>query len=132
MSFDQASLEKLAKNYTDAWNSKVPENVASFHAPSSQIIINRGDPSVGHEGLTEMAAGFHADVPDLLLHNDGIRASGNHVVYMWTFTGHHSETKNPLRVSGWEEWELGDDMKITSSLGWFDADEYQLQVDGKA
>ena len=130
MSFDRASLEDLAARYTAAWNSKVPENVAAFHAPTSEISINRGVPSVGHDGVTAMAAGFHADVPDLFLQNDGIRAAGNHVVYMWTFTGHDAQTKNPLRISGWEEWDLDEDMKVTSALGWFDADDYQSQVDG--
>lgn len=130
MPYTQSELDDLARRYTDAWNSKVPENVASFHAPSSRIVINRGEPSEGHEGLTAMAAGFHADVPDLQLTCDGIRAAGTHVVFMWTFTGHHAETGNPLNVSGWEEWELNDEMKVTSSLGWFDGDEYDRQVTG--
>ncbi|RZW12885.1 MAG: nuclear transport factor 2 family protein [Desulfobulbaceae bacterium] len=132
MSFDQKSLEDLASSYTKAWNSKVPENVAACHVPDSRITINLGEPSIGHEGLTAMAAGFHADVPDLVLQNEGIRSAGSHVVYLWRFTGHHAETGNPLNVGGWEEWELNDDMKITSSLGWFDADDYQRQVDGSA
>jgi hypothetical protein len=130
MSFDQASLDDLATRYTDAWNSKVREAVAAFHAPSSRIIINNGEPSEGHDGLTAMAAGFHADVPDLVLQNDGIRGAGSHVVYMWTFTGHDANTGNPLCIRGWEEWELDEDMKVTSALGWFDADDYQRQVDG--
>ena len=130
MSFDQSSLDDLAARYTDAWNSKVPENVAAFHVSSSQISINCGEPSVGHVGLTAMAAGFHADVPDLVLQNDGIRSAGNHVVYMWTFTGHDAQTGNPLNISGWEEWDLDENMKVTSALGWFDADDYQRQVDG--
>ena len=49
---------------------------------------------------------------------------------MWTFTGHHAETGNPLHVQGWEEWELGEDMKVTSALGWFDGEEYDRQVAG--
>lgn len=77
-----------------------------------------------------MAAGFHADVPDLHLRNDGIRAAGDHVVYLWTFTGHDAQTGNPLNISGWEDWDLDEDMMITSALGWFDADDYQRQVDG--
>ena len=100
MSFDQTSLDDLAVRYTDAWNSKVPENVAAFHVSSSQIFINRGEPSVGHEALTAMTAGFHADVPDLVLQNDGIRSAGDHVVFMWTFTGHDAQTGNPLNISG--------------------------------
>ncbi len=130
MSYDQARLEDLATRYTEAWNSKDPKRVSAFHLPSSRISINRGEPSVGHDGLTAMAAGFHADVPDLCLRNDGIRPAGNHVVYMWTFTGHDAQTGNPLEISGWEEWDLDENMKVTSALGWFDADDYQRQVDG--
>ena len=130
MSFNQSNLENLAAKYTDAWNSKVPENVAHCHVSTSKIIINRGEPSVGHEELTAMAAGFHADVPDLTLQCDGIRSAGNHVVYLWTFTGHHAETGNPLSITGWEEWELNEEMEITSSLGWFDAEDYDRQVQG--
>lgn len=129
MSFDQASLDALAAKYTNAWNSKIPENVAAFHNSSSQVSINRGEPSVGHDGLTAMAAGFHADVPDLVLQCDGIRYAGNHVVFLWTFTGHDAQTGKPLKVRGWEEWELDANMKVTSALGWYDADDYQRQVD---
>jgi hypothetical protein len=128
MSFSQNDLSELATRYTEAWNSKVPENVANCHVASSSIIINRGEPSASHSGLTEMAVGFHTDVPDLVLQNDGIRAAGNHVVFMWTFTGHHAETGSALIVSGWEEWELDDEMKITSSLGWFDGADYERQI----
>lgn len=130
MSFNQSDLNNLATRYTEAWNSKSPEAVAAFHTTDSSIIINRGEPSAGYDALVEMAAGFHGDVPDLVLTNDGIRAAGGHVVFMWTFTGHHAETGNPLDISGWEEWELNEDMKITSSLGWFDGEDYERQVAG--
>ena len=130
MSFTKSELDDLAKRYTEAWNSKVPESVAAFHAPTSSIVINRGEPSEGHEGLAAMAAAFHADVPDLHLTCNGIRGAGKHVVYMWTFTGHHAQTGNPLNVEGWEEWELDDGMKVTSALGWFDGEEYDRQVAG--
>lgn len=47
MSFSQSELDDLAQRYTDAWNSKVPEQVAAFHRPNSSIVINRGEPSKG-------------------------------------------------------------------------------------
>ena len=50
--FSQSQLDALAQRYTDAWNSKVPENVARFHTAESRIVINRGEPSLGHAGLT--------------------------------------------------------------------------------
>ena len=101
-----------------------------MHIASSSITINHGEPSKGHAGITEVAVGFHTDVPDLELCCDGIRGAGSHAVYLWTFTGHHAETGNPLKVEGWEEWDLDEDMKITSLLGWFDAEEYARQVAG--
>lgn len=75
-----------------------------------------------------MAAGFFADVPDLTLVCDGVRCAGDHVVYLWTFTGTHSGTTNPLRVVGWEEWDLDADLKVKASRGWFDADDYGRQT----
>lgn len=110
-----------------AWNAL---RLAAFHVSTTSIIINRGEPSVGHVGVTEIAAGFHADVPDLRLVCDGVRGAGSHVIYLWTFTGHHAETGHPLNVSGWEEWELDENGKVTSSLGWFDGEEYDRQVAG--
>lgn len=35
-----------------------------------------------------MAEGFYADVPVLDLTCDSIRCSGNHTLFVWTFTGH--------------------------------------------
>ncbi len=75
-----------------------------------------------------MAAGFFADVPDLKLVCDGVRCAGNHVAYLWTFTGTHASTGNSLRVVGWEEWDVGSDQKIAASLGWYDAEDYARQT----
>jgi hypothetical protein len=77
-----------------------------------------------------MAAGFYADVPDLSLVCDGLRIAGDHVVYLWTFTGTHAATGNPLTVVGWEEWDVDPENRVTSSRGWFDADEYARQSAG--
>ena len=77
-----------------------------------------------------MAAGFFADVPDLSLTCDGLRIAGDHVAYLWTFTGHHAQTRNPLRIIGWEEWDLDSEGKVTASRGWYDAADYARQVAG--
>jgi len=125
------AVKEMAHAYTAAWNSKSPEAVASFYAENGQIIINRGEPWIGRSGIQEMAAGFYNDVPDLSLTCNDIRCAGAHAVYVWTFTGHHAETGRQLIVRGWEEWELGDDLKVKASLGWFDAEEYARQVEGR-
>jgi hypothetical protein len=50
------------------------------------------------------------------------------MVYAWTFEGHHGETGKLVRFSGWEEWDLDDDLKVTKSLGWYDVEDYNRQV----
>ena len=129
MPIDPNAVAQMAQNYTAAWNSKSAEAVASHYAEDSQIVINRGEPWKGRPGIVRMASSFFADVPDLSLRCDAIRCAGSHVIYVWTFTGHDAKTGNPLTVRGWEEWELGDDLKVKASLGWFDADDYALQVE---
>ena len=118
----------LALAYTAAWNTGRPEAVAVFFVPDGTITINQGEPWHGREGIAQMAAGFFADVPDLCLTCDGLRAAGDHVAYLWTFKGTHAGTGNPLTVTGWEEWDLVGEGRIRRSLGWFDADDYARQA----
>lgn len=128
MAITQPEAERLARDYTAAWNSGDPGKVAAFFAPDGGIIINRGIPWEGRDGVTAMAAGFYADVPDLTLVCDGVRALGDHMVYLWTFTGTHAGTGKALRISGVEEWDLGADLKVTASRGWFDPGEWARQT----
>ena len=128
---DTKSVAKMAANYAAAWNSKSAEAVASFYAEDGEIIINNGDPWRGRSRVQEMASGFYADVPDLTLNCDDVRCAGSHVIFVWTFTGHDATSGNSLNIRGWEEWELGDDLKVKASRGWFDAEDYRRQVEGK-
>jgi len=127
---DHAAATALSEAYTAAWNSGSAEAVAAFYAEDGGIVINRGEPWLGRDRVTAMAAGFFADVPDLALICDGVRAAGDHVAYLWTFTGHHAGTKAPLRIVGWEEWDLDADGKVKASRGWYDAEDYARQVGG--
>ncbi|MGD9904210.1 MAG: ester cyclase [Vicinamibacterales bacterium] len=124
-------VRAMAAAYTAAWNSGDADAVAAFYAPEGQIVINRGQPWVGHRGVAAMAAGFFADVPDLALTCDDVRCAGDHVAYVWTFTGTHAATGNPLRVSGWEEWDLDPELKVVASRGWYDATDYERQAKGQ-
>ena len=130
MGVSNTEIENIAKEYAAAWNSKSASSVASFYALNGEIVINNGEPWSGRSKVQEMAAGFYADVPDLTLECDEIRAAGSNAIFVWTFTGHDATTGNPLRIAGWEEWVLSDDLKVIKSKGWFDADDYARQVAG--
>jgi uncharacterized protein (TIGR02246 family) len=124
------SIAATVAAYTAAWNSGSAEAVASYYAETGGIVINRGTPWTGRAGVQAMAEGFFADVPNLNLTCDGVRIAGDHVAFLWTFTGHHAETRNLLRIAGWEEWDLDGEGKVIASRGWFDAAEYDRQVAG--
>jgi uncharacterized protein (TIGR02246 family) len=130
MALDDAIVRTIADAYTAAWNSGSAEAVSEFYTEDGRIVINRGSPWEGRHGVTQMAAGFFTDVPGLALVCDGVRVAGNHVVYLWTFTGTHASSGRALRVSGWEEWDLDAEHKVKASLGWFDADDYARQTSG--
>ena len=131
MTIAQEEAVKLAEAYTAAWNTGSSEAVAGFFAAQGGIVINNGEPWTGRAGVQKMAEGFFAEVPDLSLVCDCVRSAGDHVVYLWTFTGTHAGTKNPLRIVGWEEWDIDQDHKIASSRGWFDAADYTRKVAGR-
>jgi hypothetical protein len=75
-----------------------------------------------------MAAGFYAEFPDLIVHLDDIRAAGSQAIFVWTLEGTHAGIGNRVKVQGWEEWTLSDDCLVASSLGRFDAAEYDRQI----
>jgi uncharacterized protein (TIGR02246 family) len=127
---DRGNVCALANAYAEAWSARSPEAVASFFAPDGQISINRSEPTKGRDAIAQMAAGFYAELPNMIVRCDGVRASGSHALLLWTFEGHHARTHNFVRVVGWEEWEFNEAMKIESSLGWYDAADYDRQIRG--
>ncbi len=128
MSLPPDAIKTNAADYAAAWSGGDPQAVASFYAEDGVISINRGDPIAGRAAVAEIAAGFYAEFPDLVVHLDHLRIAGSHVMFGWTLEGTHSETKNFIRVPGWEEWELDAAGKVTQSRGWYDAAEYDRQI----
>ncbi len=124
-------LQTLATEYAAAWSSGHPGSVADFFTPDGQISINQGEPSTGTQAITELAAGFHAEFPDLEVRCDLMRCAGQHAVFVWTLEGHHAETKNHVVVGGWEEWEFDENLKVRKSKDWFDTEDYQRQIAGE-
>lgn len=123
-----ATIDQIAAAYAAAWSSKSPQAVASFFADDGWITINGGAASQGRAAIAEMAAGFYAEFPDLVVLCDAVRIAGDHAAFFWTLEGHHAETGRFVRTAGWEEWNLDAQMQVTASLGWFDAADYERQI----
>ena len=130
--FGEPSFRDFATRYTAAWCSQNAANVASFFAADGSLKINEAKPSVGGAAITEAAQSFMTAFPDLRVAMDQlIVLDSRHATYHWTLTGTNAGpggTGNVVRVSGFEEWEIGDDDLIMTSLGHFNADEYARQL----
>ena len=102
--------------------------MADRYAQHTIMVMNGGDPLNSRAEIADMAAGFMADIPDLVLTLDSVLAADRHMIYAWTLQGQHVKTGNRIHFSGWEEWDLDDNLKVTKSLGWYDAADYERQV----
>lgn len=126
------AVQAMAKAYTEAWCSGDPTAVANHYAEDGAIIINAGTPHAGREAITAMAAAFHAAFPGMKVICDDVRSNGSHAIFVWTLEGTHGESGNFVRLQGWEEWDLTDDLKVAASRGWFDAEDEARQIAGSA
>lgn len=126
-----ANLKKtIAAQYTAAWNSQDPASVAEFFAEDGTLFVN-GAPSNGREAITELVGGFMTAFPDMKLSMDALEINPDQVIFHWTFVGTNTGpggTGNAVRFSGYEEWTLGKGGLITTSLGHFDNQDYQDQL----
>ena len=122
------SIQEIAEAYSQAWSSGNPEAVVSFYRDDGKIIINRGEPIEGRAALLDMVSGFYGEFPGLTVRLEHLRIAGDHVMFGWVLEGKHAETGNQVAVPGWEEWDLDENLKVKTSLGWFDSVEYERQI----
>jgi predicted ester cyclase len=129
------TLTAFAHRYTAAWCSQNAASVASFFAPGGSLQVNDGAPAVGRDAITAVAQGFMTAFPDLRVLMDDLVVQGDSVTYRWTLVGASTGpggTGRAVRISGFEEWSIGADGLIARSLGHFDSEDYQRQLEGGA
>jgi nuclear transport factor 2 (NTF2) superfamily protein len=131
---DQSEYDKMlvfGQKYTDAWNSKVPEKMASCYAEDGILVVNKGTPAVGRKQLAETAQSYMEAFPDLELTMDSLTKENGNYRYYWTFKGTNSGpngTGNKVDFSGFEEWTMHDQGLVQKSIGTYDAKEYERQL----
>jgi hypothetical protein len=131
MTLDRDQLRAFAQRYTAAWCSQDPTQVADHYAPEGSLSINGGPPAVGRAALTEVARSFMTAFPDLQVLMDDVVVRDGGIEYHWTLIGTNSGpggTGNKVRISGFEEWTIGDDGLIAESQGHYDQAEYDRQL----
>ena len=130
--YDQ--MVEFGQKYTDAWNSKQPDKMASFYAEDGILTVNNGKPAVGRKELAETAQSYMEAFPDIELTMDSLTVENGNYRYYWTFKGTNTGsggTGNKVDFSGFEEWTMNDQGLVQKSIGTYDAEEYQSQLKGK-
>ena len=125
-------LRDFARHYTEAWCSQNPARVAENYARDGSLTINDGPSSVGRAAITEAARSFMVAFPDMQVLMEDLLVRGENAEYHWTLVGTNSGpggTGHRVRISGFEEWTIGDDGLIAASLGRYDQAEYDRQVE---
>jgi len=131
MTPDPDQLLDFARRYTEAWCSQDPPSVAEHYAPEGSLTINGGTPSAGRAAITEAARSFMSALPDMRLLMDDLVVQDGSIEYHWTLFGTNTGpggTGNCVRISGFEEWTIGDDGLIAESQGHYDQAEYDRQL----
>jgi len=126
-----SELTSFATRYAGAWSGQDPDALASFYEKGGSLTVNDGDPSVGHGAIAATARGFMEAFPDMVVTMDSVEHDGNRVVFNWTWTGTNTGpggTGRAVRISGFEEWEMGAAGLIASSKGHYDEARYRRQM----
>jgi nuclear transport factor 2 (NTF2) superfamily protein len=125
-------VRAFATRYTEAWCSGDPARVAAHYAPDGSLAINGGEPAVGREAVSEVARSFMAAFPDMqVLMDELVVGEEGRAEYHWTLVGTNTGpggTGKPVRISGFEEWTIGDDGLVAESQGQYDEAEYDRQL----
>jgi hypothetical protein len=130
----ESRLVEFATRYTAAWCSRDASRVAAFYAESGALAINDGAAAVGRHAVAAAAQSFMTAYPDLVVKFDRLEPRGNRVLYHWTFVGTNSGpggTGNQVRISGYEDWNIGAEGLIVDSRGRYDAQDWERQVQGR-
>jgi predicted ester cyclase len=129
---DISKFVDFATRYTAAWCSQNAASVASFFDETGSLKINQAHPSVGRAAITEAAQGFMTAFPDMVVNMESLDVKeSRRANYHWTLTGTNTGpggTGKAVRISGHEEWRIGDNGLIAESKGHFDEAEYQRQL----
>lgn len=124
-------LRIFAQKYADAWCSEKPESVAAFFSENGSLSVNDAPPATGREAIAGVAAGFMNAFPDMIVTFDKLENSPGGIEFHWTLTGTNTGpggTGNKVKVSGFELWKFDENGLIISSIGSFDAEEYNRQL----
>lgn len=130
MTAEAETIRQMAEDHCAAWSAGDAKATAGLFAEDGTISVNGAAPRRGHAEIADAARALMKEFPGVQVRVDETRHSARRAVMIWTLTGRHAETGNPVVLPGWHEWDLDDDMKVRRCLGFYDAEDLQRQIAG--
>lgn len=128
---NQQELNDFATRYAAAWSGQDPAAFASFYAENGSLRINDGEPSLGRSAVEETARAFMTAFPDMVVRLAELRQAGGYAEFHWHWTGTNTGpagTGASVDLRGYEQWAFDSNGLILESLGHYDEEEYQRQL----
>lgn len=128
------SLKTFGANYSAAWSGGNPAAVASFFAANGSLKVNDNPPAEGRDSIMKVAQAFMNAFPDMKVAMDSLVERPEGLEFHWTLTGTYAGpegTGNKVKISGFELWHLNEEGLVETSVGHFDAKDYNRQIHGE-
>ena len=128
---NESKLRELGIQYENAWRRLIPEEVFSFQAKNCVTSINDGNLMISAEERLDGIIGFMEAFPNLLITMRETVEEERGTVFYWNLKGTNTGqggTGNRIDIDGCDVWKLDNDNKITELNIYFDAEEYERQV----
>ena len=128
---ENETLDEFATAYAEAWSSQNPQMIATFYSVDGSLQVNDGEPSVGHEAITQSVRRFMSAFPDMVVKLVELRRVDDQVRFHWHWTGTNTGpggNGNSVDLYGYEQWTMDDNGLILKSIGHYDEAEYQRQM----
>jgi len=130
---NEEQLKKFGIEYETAWRSLVPEKPFSYQAKKCIVTVNDGEPMTTVEERLDGIIGFMESFPDLIITMNNIVVEDRGTVFYWNLKGTNTGpggTGNRVNIDGCEVWKLNNQNEIVEIKGFFDAEDYESQVNG--
>jgi hypothetical protein len=101
-------------------------------ASDASLVINEGEPAVGHKAIHAVASEFMTAFPDLLVTCERFEATGHAYKWSWRMRGTYSGpggTNRSIDIRGHEVITFDLSGGIATAEGFFDQADYDRQLE---
>ena len=131
LDWNGVAMNEFAERYATAWSSQDPVAFSKLYAEGGSLKVNDSEPAVGRSAVEAKARAFMEAFPDMTVRLVELVDKGESVQFHWHWTGTNTGpggTGARVDLRGYEEWTFNEEGLIIQSLGHYDEEEYERQL----